>query len=146
MQRRDRQPERQRRLVDADVVDAVDHQGRDAGARLQPLGGEGGAPARALRRDPPPAPVDPAAGGGIVLAIGDRVRASAPRGRGKALKGFAIRRSDRRRQVSGGEAETALSIGASGAESAALYAIAAAGAVPPSSTPDGRKRADAEAD
>ena len=74
VQRRDRQTERQRRLVDADVIDAVDHQGRDAGARLQPLGGEGGAPARALRRDPPPAPVDPAAGGGIMLTIGDGVR------------------------------------------------------------------------
>ena len=74
VQRRDRQTEGQRRLVDTDIVDAVDHQGRHAGARLQPLGGKGGAPAGAFRRHPPPAPIEPAASGGIAPAIGDGVR------------------------------------------------------------------------
>ena len=105
--------ERQRRLVDADIVDAVDHQRGDAVAGCQPFGGEGGAPAGALRRRPAASSSRPSGPPRGRSCDRRRRRASSRRGRERGRRGSAIRRSGSAATGDGDEAGATMSIGLS---------------------------------
>ena len=126
VQRRDRQTERQRRLIDADVIDAVGHQGGDARRPARSPSAARAARQRAtLRRDPPPAPVDPATGGGSILAIGDRIGGQRDARAKQFRQAFAIRRSARLRRGAAGRRRRRCPWRRSRSGKRALYAIAA---------------------